>query len=192
MKRPRMKVPVSVVIPVRNEPGNLPRCLDALAWADEIHVVDSHEHVIVTGGTSHLRSELDHCAFPSVEVFIEKHNRCSNWVARVALEGFLRGSGHEIQSGRVGLRRRLKKFSHRLPFRPLLRFFYVYASQRGFLDGNAGYHFARLRGTYEYLCVLKTEEPKRQAARAAPFEPDAAGVLPKQIGAGGGAGPPES
>lgn len=35
-------VPVSVLIPVRNEARNLPRCLEALAgWADEIVVVDS-------------------------------------------------------------------------------------------------------------------------------------------------------
>ena len=105
-----------------------------------------HEHVIVQGRTSRLRSEMDHYAFPSVEVFVEKHNRYSNWEARVALDRFLHGSGPGIQSGRVGLRRRLKKWSQRLPFRPWLRFLYVYVWQRGFLDGRAGYHFARLHG----------------------------------------------
>ena len=35
------KVPVSVMIPTRNEAGNLPRCLDHLRWADEVVVVDS-------------------------------------------------------------------------------------------------------------------------------------------------------
>ena len=35
-------VPVSVLIPTRNEEANLPRCLDAVAgWADEVLVVDS-------------------------------------------------------------------------------------------------------------------------------------------------------
>src|SRR5436190_833190 len=35
------RVPVSVIIPIRNEAGNLPRCLASITWADEIFVVDS-------------------------------------------------------------------------------------------------------------------------------------------------------
>ena len=34
-------VPVSVLVPVKNEAENLRRCLPALAWADEVFVVDS-------------------------------------------------------------------------------------------------------------------------------------------------------
>ena len=46
----------------------------------------------------------------------------------------------------------------RLPCRPMLRFLYVYIWQRGFLDGRAGYYFARLHGCYELLSVAKTYE----------------------------------
>src|SRR5690242_1927966 len=35
------KVPVSVIVPIRNESTNLPRCLASVQWADEIFVVDS-------------------------------------------------------------------------------------------------------------------------------------------------------
>jgi glycosyltransferase involved in cell wall biosynthesis len=35
------KTPVSVLVPVKNEAENLRRCLPALAWADEVFVVDS-------------------------------------------------------------------------------------------------------------------------------------------------------
>ena len=35
------KAPVSVLVPVKNEAANLRRCLPALAWADEVFVVDS-------------------------------------------------------------------------------------------------------------------------------------------------------
>lgn len=35
------RVPVSVLVPVKNEAENLRRCLPALAWADEVVVIDS-------------------------------------------------------------------------------------------------------------------------------------------------------
>jgi len=35
------KISISVLIPIRNEAGNLPRCLASVAWADDIIVVDS-------------------------------------------------------------------------------------------------------------------------------------------------------
>ncbi len=277
------RVPVSVIVPIKNEADNLPRCLDSIRWADEIFVVDSqstdtsveiaqergaqiaqfqfngtwpkkknwalenlpfrnewvfildadevlppeaeqefakaiaeagetagywinrrfmfmgkwlrhsyypnwnlrlfrhslgryeklteadtrsgdnevHEHVIVQGATGRLRCEMDHYAFPSVEVFIEKHNRYSNWEARVSADRQLAGSGAHISSGQVERRRKLKQFSQRLPFRPLLRFLYIYVWQKGFLDGREGYYFARLHALYEFLSVAKTYELTR-------------------------------
>jgi glycosyltransferase involved in cell wall biosynthesis len=274
------RVPVSVLIPIKNEAGNLPRCLESVRWADEIFVVDSqstdgsiaiaeergahvvqfhfngtwpkkknwalenlpfrnewvfildadevlppqaepefakaiaeagdmvgywinrrfmfmgkwlrhsyypnwnlrlfrhslgryeklteantqsgdnevHEHVIVPGPTGRLRCEMDHYAFPSVEVFVEKHNRYSNWEARVSAERKLSGSDAQISSNAVGRRRKLKLLSQRLPFRPLLRFLYIYVWQKGFLDGREGYYFARLHAFYEFLSVAKTYE----------------------------------
>jgi glycosyltransferase involved in cell wall biosynthesis len=120
-----------------------------------------HEHVIVNGPTGRLRCEMDHYAFPSVEVFVEKHNRYSNWEARVSADQQLSGSDAQIRSNMVGRRRRLKQLSQRLPFRPLLRFLYVYIWQKGFLDGREGYYFARLHGVYELLSIAKTYELTR-------------------------------
>jgi glycosyltransferase involved in cell wall biosynthesis len=117
-----------------------------------------HEHVVVNGPTGRLRCELDHYAFPSVEVFVEKHNRYSNWEARVSADRQLAGSDAQLRSDTVGRRRRLKGLSQRLPFRPLLRFLYVYLWQKGFLDGREGYYFARLHGVYELLSIAKTYE----------------------------------
>ena len=121
-----------------------------------------HEHVIVRGKTGRLRIEMDHYAFPSVEVFVEKHNRYSNWEARIALEKAMAGSAGGLQSQTVGWRRRLKQGARILPFRPLLRFSYVYFWQRGFLDGREGYYFARLHGFYEFLSAAKTYELKKR------------------------------
>jgi glycosyltransferase involved in cell wall biosynthesis len=41
------RVPVSVIVPIKNEAANLPRCLASVIWADEILVVDSAS----TGGS---------------------------------------------------------------------------------------------------------------------------------------------
>ena len=121
-----------------------------------------HEHVVVQGPTGRLRCEIDHYAFPSVEVFVEKHNRYSNWEARVAVADQLAHSSGSLQSARVAQRRKLKRWSQRLPFRPTLRFLYVYLWQRGFLDGREGYYFARMHAYYEFLSVAKTYELKKR------------------------------
>lgn len=120
-----------------------------------------HEHVIVHGETGKLQCEMDHYAFPSVAVFVEKHNRYSNWEARVALDRYLSAESR-LQMRQVGWRRRLKQWSMHLPLRPLLRFLFVFVWQKGFLDGRAGLHFALLHGIYEYFCVVKTVEIKLQ------------------------------
>ncbi len=123
-----------------------------------------HEHVVVNGPTGRLRSEMDHYAFPSVEVFVEKHNRYSNWEARVATERHLARSSDQLHHERVNRRRKLKLLSQRLPFRGLLRFLYVYVWQKGFLDGREGYYFARLHGIYEFLSVAKTYELEKKSS----------------------------
>ena len=121
-----------------------------------------HEHLIVNGATAHLRFEMEHYAFPSVEVFVEKHNRYSNWEARVALDPEVANA--KLQHTGVARRRRLKRFAARLPFRPLLRFLYIYIWQRGFLDGREGYYFARLHAFYEFLSLAKTHELRRECS----------------------------
>ena len=131
--------------------------LDTASGDNEVH-----EHLVVRGQTARLRSEMDHYAFPSIEVFVEKHNRYSNWEARVALSA---PSDDVLQLPEVRRRRRLKRLVRALPFRPTLRFLYVYLWQRGFLDGRAGFYFARLHGMYEAWSVMKTHELRRQRER---------------------------
>ena len=117
-----------------------------------------HEHVLLRGPTARLRCEMDHYAFPSIEVFVEKHNRYSNWEARVAEEHVTAPAEAGLVGSPVGWRRRLKLLSQGMPFRPTLRFFYIYVGQGGFLDGIEGYYFARLHALYELLCVIKQRE----------------------------------
>jgi glycosyltransferase involved in cell wall biosynthesis len=146
----------------RHSLGRFEKLTDANTHSGDNEV---HEHVIVRGPTGRLRSEMDHYAFPSVEVFVEKHNRYSNWEARVSADRQLSGSAARIGNAPVGQRRRLKALSQHLPFRPLLRFLYVYVWQMGFLDGREGYYFARLHGMYEFLSVAKTHELTKRSAK---------------------------
>jgi glycosyltransferase involved in cell wall biosynthesis len=115
-----------------------------------------HEHVVVQGSTGRLKSIMDHHAFPTIESFVEKHNRYSNWEAIV--ENEQKEKADLIQHNEVKLKRKLRMFFRKLPFRPMLRFLYVYIWQKGFLDGWAGYVFARLHGQYEFLTKAKTRE----------------------------------
>ena len=115
-----------------------------------------HEHVVVQGSTGRLKSIMDHHAFPTIESFVEKHNRYSNWEAIV--ENEQKEKADLIQHNEVKLKRKLRMFFRKLPFRPTLRFLYVYIWQKGFLDGWAGYVFARLHGQYEFLTKAKTRE----------------------------------
>lgn len=120
-----------------------------------------HEHIVVQGESGHLKSEMDHYAFPSVDVFVEKHNRYSNWEAALEVQNTKHEDAH-LQSGVVKLRRKLKQIVRRMPFRPLLRFIYVYIVQLGILDGREGYYFARLHGFYEFLSVAKAHELRKK------------------------------
>ena len=120
--------------------------------------VEIHEHLVVQGRTARLKTELEHYAFPSVESFIEKHNRYSNWESQLERELDKRTMGSPLQDRRVNFRRQLKRLSKKLPMRPLLRFWYIFFIQRGFLDGLEGYYFAQLHACYEWMSVIKTFE----------------------------------
>jgi glycosyltransferase involved in cell wall biosynthesis len=134
-----------------------------------------HEHIMVRGRTGRLRAEMDHYAFPSIGVFIEKHNRYSSWEAQLELEEGHRGARADgaaaPQARGVRWRRHMKRLSHHLPFRPMLRFLYVYVLQGGFLDGRPGYYFARLHAIYEFLSVAKAAELRSRARPEARTEP---------------------
>lgn len=122
-----------------------------------------HEHVILQGNVGYLKQDMLHEDFRDIYQWLERHNRYSNWEARVYLN-LLMGSddsgtieanffGNSIQRKRF-----LKKIWVRLPFKPLLRFILFYIIQRGFLDGRAGYIYGRLLSQYEYQIGVKLYE----------------------------------
>lgn len=121
-----------------------------------------HEHVQCDGAVGWLKEDMIHYAFPTIGVFIEKHNRYSNWEAMVQLERLDAGLPGNLFGHPLERRRFIKRWVARLPFRPTLRFFYSYVLRLGFLDGKRGFIFCRLLGIYEFLSVAKVAELRAQ------------------------------
>jgi glycosyltransferase involved in cell wall biosynthesis len=122
-----------------------------------------HEHVILEGKVGYLKHDMLHEDFRDLYHWLERHNRYSNWEARVYLN-LLTGKdksgtiGANLFGDAVQRKRFLKTVWVRLPFKPLLRFILFYIIQSGFLDGKAGYIYGRLLSQYEYQIGVKLYE----------------------------------
>lgn len=111
-----------------------------------------------------LDEPLLHYAFSKgIADWVERHNRYSSDEAEHALDAMEASiDWTEMVGGDAQARRRaLKDLSYRLPFRPLLRFLYVYVGCLGVLDGRPGFDYAVLLSFYEYLIGLKRREVRR-------------------------------
>lgn len=122
-----------------------------------------HEHVILSGKVGYLKNDMLHEDFKDLYHWLARHNRYSNWEARVYYN-LLTGQGDNGTIGAsffgdaVQRKRFLKKIWVRLPFKPLLRFILFYILQGGFLDGKVGYIYGRLLSQYEYQIGVKLFE----------------------------------
>ena len=97
--------------------------------------------------------------------WIERHNRYSSDeaienLARVQTGG--RPISGLFSSDGMERRRAAKVLATRVPFRPFLRFIYMYLLNRGIFDGSAGWTYCRLMAMYEYWTVLKEREISRR------------------------------
>ncbi|HEY9598940.1 MAG TPA: glycosyltransferase family 2 protein [Cyanophyceae cyanobacterium] len=125
-----------------------------------------HEHVILNGLVGYLKNDMDHIDFRDIYHWLERHNRYSNWEARVYLN-MLTGKdesgtiGANLFGSAVQRKRFLRKIWVWLPFKPTLRFIVVYILRLGFLDGKAGYIYARLISQYEYQIGVKLYELRK-------------------------------
>ena len=122
-----------------------------------------HEHVILDGKVGYLKNDMLHIDFRDIYHWLERHNRYSNWEARVYYN-ILTGNdesgtiGAHLFGDAVQRKRFLKKIWVKLPFKPLLRFILFYFIRLGFLDGKAGYIYGRLLSQYEYQIGVKLYE----------------------------------
>lgn len=126
---------------------------------------------VVDGSTGRLASYFDHFPFSKgLDDWIDKHNEYSALEARQILSDREAKTSFSLKKAIAASdfherRRHQKGLFHRLPFRPAMRFLVLYVGRRGFLDGRAGYTYARLQAVYEYFIVLKTRELEKRAVR---------------------------
>lgn len=122
-----------------------------------------HEHVILQGQVGYLKEDMLHIDFRDIYQWLARHNRYSNWEARVYYN-LLSGQDNNTTikanffGDAVQRKRFLKKIWVRLPFKPLLRFILFYFIRLGFLDGFPGYIYGRLLSQYEYQIGVKLYE----------------------------------
>ncbi len=121
---------------------------------------------VIDGKHGYLRHYLDHYNFSKgITEWIDKHNKYSLMEAiegRKLIKGQA-GPQPSLLDRDASLRRKaLKNLSFRMPFRPAIKFIYLYVFGRGFLDGRAGFTYCILQSIYEYMIVLKMKELHRK------------------------------
>ena len=138
---------------------------------------EAHEHVELEGRVLRLTHELDHHAYPSIAVWVEKHNRYAVWEAAM-FERFLREPIPTSIGRGKRFKRMLKKVYLRLPMRPLVRFVYSYVVRLGFLDGKPGLVFCSLLAFYDFLAWANVYESGLKGQDSRPSQGTAAGTNP--------------
>jgi glycosyltransferase involved in cell wall biosynthesis len=125
--------------------------------------VEVHEHVVLDGRAEYLKYDLLHEDFKSIYHFIERHNRYSNWEARVYHNlATNTGASNGIRASFFGSplerKRFIKQLWTRAPFRPAIRFLWMYFLRLGFLDGRPGLIFCMLMSMHEGVIAAKIYE----------------------------------
>ena len=93
--------------------------------------------------------------------WFEKHNRYSSDEAEAAIAHRRDGRldlGGLLSRDHSRRRMAMRTLVFRLPFRPMIRFLYMYLFRLGFLDGSAGFTYCRLMATYEFMITSKIRE----------------------------------
>ena len=94
--------------------------------------------------------------------WFDRHNRYSTAEAQKLVDEGCAVDWRGLVSGDAARRRRaMRALSYRLPFRPWLRFVYVFLLRGGFLDGRYGLTSSALQAVYEYMICLKVRELRR-------------------------------
>lgn len=127
---------------------------------------------IPDGPVQDISGYLDHFPFSKgMSHWFDRHNAYSTFEARQIIENRKTNARFSLIrafAARDFNERRFhqKELFYRLPARPLVKFLILYVLKRGFLDGRAGYTYARLQMLYESMIVIKLSEIGSEVNRA--------------------------
>ena len=119
---------------------------------------------IVDGPVAAIEGYLDHYPFSKgIASWVERHLKYADFEARIILENRRKGGAFSLGEAFFGRDFTVRRFHqkelfYRLPFRPLIKFCYMMFVRMAFLDGRAGWTYARLQMFYEFLIVHKQRE----------------------------------
>ena len=121
--------------------------------------MEVHEHPVLQGDTGEIHARLEHHDYRDFDHYIAKHNAYSTWEAN----RFQWLQSAQNQSAWEALTPR-QRFKYRNLDRWWLSWLYFaasYVGKLGFLDGRAGWTFARLKSRYFDDIRLKIVEKRR-------------------------------
>ncbi len=121
---------------------------------------------VLQSPAGYLKNRFIHYHFSrGFEQWFEKHNRYATWEAQEWIKAVRETPlvWRDLVGRDKNLRlQAIKRLSFHVPFRPSLKFLYMYILRLGILDGRAGYHCCRLMGIFEYMIGLRVKELRRR------------------------------
>jgi glycosyltransferase involved in cell wall biosynthesis len=124
---------------------------------------------IVDGSIGEIGGFLDHYPFSKgVGFWIERHIKYADLEAKTIRANRAQGVEFSLIKAFTAKEFSVKRYHqkelfYRLPFRPLIKFCYMFFARCAFLDGRAGITYACLQSIYEYFIVLKQRELETNA-----------------------------
>ncbi len=127
---------------------------------------DVHLRVVADAPIGRLQSHFLHYSFnKGISNWYRKHVSYAEVEAQIAaqrLEKSRTKLGCLFSRDQRDRRDAIKAAVANAPFRPTLRFLYMFVLRGGFLDGWAGYTYCRMIATYELMIVITTAEARRR------------------------------
>ena len=125
----------------------------------------------IDGPVSDLEGHLIHHPFSKgVSHWFERHNSYSTLEAREYRKGETVTRPGLFASDVNERRRAFKSLFLRLPFRPLVKFVFLYFFKLGFLDGKAGFYYSTMQAFYEFMISVKLVELQQLQLTPSPLE----------------------